>query len=69
MEVLPVSYGMDVLPVSNGMDVVLVRRAAKQLTEEGVSHVLATVDATQERELGTKYDVRSVDLRSNADQC
>ena len=42
------------------MDAALLRRAAKQLTEEGVSHVLATVDATQERELATKYDVRSV---------
>lgn len=33
-------------------------RAAKQLTEEGVSHVLATVDATQERELGNKFDIQ-----------
>jgi len=68
MEVLPVSYEMDVLPVSNVLDAALLRRAAKQLTEEGVSHVLATVDATQERELATKYDVRSVDLRPYADQ-
>jgi hypothetical protein len=42
-------------------------RAAKQLTDEGVSHVLATVDATQERELATKYDIRYIlfDLFNN----
>lgn len=32
--------------------------AAKQLTEEGVSHVLATVDATVESELGKRFEVR-----------
>jgi hypothetical protein len=60
---------VDLVTVGGGLDAALLRRAAKQLTEEGVSHVLATVDATQERELATKYDVRSVHLRSQEDQC
>jgi len=33
-------------------------RAAQQLTEEGVSHVLAAVDATVETELGQRFEVR-----------
>jgi len=32
--------------------------AAKQLTEEGVSHVLAAVDATVEKELASKFNIR-----------
>ena len=33
-------------------------RAAQQLTEEGVSHVLGAVDATVETELGKRFEIR-----------
>jgi len=33
-------------------------KAAKQLTEENVSHVLATVDATVETELAKRFEIR-----------
>ena len=35
-----------------------VNRAAKKLTDARVPHVLATVDATQEPQLATKYGVK-----------
>ena len=33
-------------------------RAAQELTEAGVSHVLATVDATQERDLASRFEIK-----------
>ena len=33
-------------------------KAAKQLTEENISHVLATVDATVETQLAKRFDIR-----------